>query len=94
MLESLFSKVAGLKALVAAFESQNTNRAKKKKKKNSKVFKYKKTKKKKKKKKRAANVVQVLKLTSTKAYSKDDVTGRFLKDTPSIFAKPICEIFQ
>ena len=74
MLESLFSKVAGLKALVAAFESQNTNRAKKK--------------------KRAANVVQVLKLTSTKAYSKDDVTGRFLKDTPSILAKPICEIFQ
>ena len=73
MLESLFSKVAGLKALVAAFESQNTNRAKKK---------------------RAANVVQVLKLTSTKAYSKDDVTGRFLKDTPSILAKPICEIFQ
>ena len=47
-----------------------------------------------KKKKRAANVVQVLKLTSTKAYSKDDVTGRFLKDTPSILAKPICEIFQ
>ena len=75
MLESLFSKVAGLKALVAAFESQNTNRAKKKK-------------------KRAANVVQVLKLTSTKVYSKDDVTGRFLKDTPSILAKPICEIFQ
>ena len=75
MLESLFSKVAGLKALVAAFESQNTKREKKKK-------------------KRAANVVQVLKLTSTKAYSKDDVTGRFLKDTPSILAKPICEIFQ
>ena len=75
MLESLFSKVAGLKALVAAFESQKTKREKKKK-------------------KRAANVVQVLKLTSTKAYSKDDVTGRFLKDTPSILAKPICEIFQ
>ena len=74
MLESLFSKVAGLRLWWLLLNLKILIEQKKK--------------------KRAANVVQVLKLTSTKAYSKDDVTGRFLKDTPSILAKPICEIFQ